>query len=232
MQQQPHSSSLTSIRNIRGVAGPVFNKDARSYRPRSLADIHTLEHYEPLAIHFKREDGTVCCTCPIGCGNNLEDIIIIFTCYVTLYSFLIGSTSLLLKFYINAGEAGAVILWMYLFAGVLFVLLVVLHVRIGQIERERKDAEYERQKQERLRKILTVPVTPARMVQKSDDEDRHVAVKRSFEDEFYYSSNTPAGMQGGLPSSDELSSTVFASSTFVTEATTTPPSAAGTPEQC
>mmetsp|Transcript_4919 Transcript_4919/g.7176 ORF Transcript_4919/g.7176 Transcript_4919/m.7176 type:complete len:217 (-) Transcript_4919:54-704(-) len=201
MQQPAQSTSLTSVRNIRGVTGPLFNKDARSFRPRSLADIHALEHYKPLALQFKREDGSVCCECPIGCGNSLEDILIIFTCYITLYSFLIGSTSLLLKFYINAGEAGAIILWMYLFAGVMFVLLVVLHVKLGQMERERADAEKERQKEQRLKQILSVPVTPARVVRKPDGAENSDVVKRSLEEEFY---STPD--KQGIVSSDEASS--------------------------
>lgn len=73
------------------VVPPRGSKDARSFRPSTLAEINMMNHYEPLEMS--------CCgkTYGIGCGNSLEDVLLICGCILALWSFVLGVSGLLLK---------------------------------------------------------------------------------------------------------------------------------------
>ena len=72
----------------------------------------------------------------VGCGNSLEDIGIISTCYITLWSFLVGLYSLLLKATLDTDDQGTV-LYAFLFFGILFFLMVAGAVYTGTMEQTR-----------------------------------------------------------------------------------------------
>ncbi|CAN0467449.1 unnamed protein product [Hapterophycus canaliculatus] len=73
------------------VVPPRGSKDARSFRPSTLAEINMMNRYEPLEMS--------CCgkTFGIGCGNSLEDVLLISGCILALWSFVLGVSGLLLK---------------------------------------------------------------------------------------------------------------------------------------
>jgi len=72
----------------------------------------------------------------IGCGNSVEDIGIITSCYVTLWSLLVALYSLLLKAVIDTDDQSTA-LFTFLFFGVIFVLMVAGAVYTGQLEQAR-----------------------------------------------------------------------------------------------
>mmetsp|Transcript_27603 Transcript_27603/g.40728 ORF Transcript_27603/g.40728 Transcript_27603/m.40728 type:complete len:148 (+) Transcript_27603:422-865(+) len=118
------------------INGPPSNKDSRSFRPSSLAEINAMNKYQPLVIKYTKRDGSPG-ECPLGCGLSVEDIIIIFTLYCTFYSFLIGTVSLLLRAAVDTSESST-ILWAFLFVGIMFSVLVVASVKMGTMENKRK----------------------------------------------------------------------------------------------
>lgn len=89
---QPKVSKFTQSKNpIPKVVPPRGSKDARSFRPSTLAEINLMNRYEPLEMQ--------CCgkTYGIGCGNSLEDVLLICGCIFALWSFVLGVSGLLLK---------------------------------------------------------------------------------------------------------------------------------------
>lgn len=73
------------------VVPPRGSKDARSFRPSTLAEINSMNRYEPLELNIGGK------TFGIGCGNSLEDVLLISGCILALWSFILGVTGLLLK---------------------------------------------------------------------------------------------------------------------------------------
>ena len=73
------------------VVPPRGSKDARSFRPSTLAEINMMNRYEPLTMQACGR------TIPIGCGNSLEDVLLICGCIFALWSFVLGLAALMLK---------------------------------------------------------------------------------------------------------------------------------------
>ena len=113
------------------------SKDSRSFRPSTIAEINLHDNYEPLTVSLCGR------TWGVGCGNSLEDVGIITSCYVTLWSLLVGLYSLLLKAVIDTDEQSTS-LYTFLFVGVVFVIMVAGAVVTGQWEVEREKRERER----------------------------------------------------------------------------------------
>ena len=89
---QPKVSKFDQSKDpIPKVVPPRGSKDARSFRPSTLAEINLMNRYEPLEVQ--------CCgkTWGIGCGNSLEDVLLIAGCILALWSFVLGVSGLLLK---------------------------------------------------------------------------------------------------------------------------------------
>lgn len=73
------------------VVPPRGSKDARSFRPSTLAEINMMNRYEPLEWNACGRK------IPVGCGNSLEDVLLICGCIFALWSFVIGIVGLMLK---------------------------------------------------------------------------------------------------------------------------------------
>lgn len=129
----------------KSINGPSTNKDSRSFRPSSLAEINAMNKYHPLVIKYTRRDGSPG-ECHLGCGLSVEDIIIVFTLYCTFYSFLIGTVSLLLRAAVDTTETST-ILWAFLFVGIMFSVLVVASVKMGIMENQRSKKETKKRKE-------------------------------------------------------------------------------------
>lgn len=89
---QPAVSKYNQSKNpIPKVVPPRGSKDARSFRPSTLAELNLMNRYEPLEMQ--------CCgkTYGIGCGNSLEDVLLICGCILALWMFVLGVSGLLLK---------------------------------------------------------------------------------------------------------------------------------------
>lgn len=80
-----------SVDAIPKVVPPRGSKDARSFRPSTLAEINMMNRYEPLTMQACGR------TIPIGCGNSLEDVLLICGCIFALWSFVLGLAALMLK---------------------------------------------------------------------------------------------------------------------------------------
>lgn len=118
------------------------SKDSRSFRPSTLAEINAATNYSPLTMTI---GGKVV---GIGCGNSVEDIGIITSCYVTLWSILVAFYALLLKAVIDTDDQSTA-LFTFLFFGVIFVIMVAGAVYTGQLEQVRlKKARAARRKAE------------------------------------------------------------------------------------
>ena len=151
----------TTAFNIHGATGPDTNKDLRSFRPRSMAEMHILEDYHPLEIKLWGEYYL-----PIGLGNSCKDLLIIVMCYVTLYSIFVGVFVLLLTITVklsnNSMTGSNTILWLYFCIGVFFTGLIIMNVYVTQLELKHERENFAQQAEERLRDVVfTVPVTPA-----------------------------------------------------------------------
>lgn len=89
---QPKVSKFDQSKNpIPKVVPPRGSKDARSFRPSTLAEINLMNRYEPLEMKCGGK------TWGIGCGNSLEDVLLISGCILALWSFVLGVSGLLLK---------------------------------------------------------------------------------------------------------------------------------------
>mmetsp|Transcript_13815 Transcript_13815/g.27545 ORF Transcript_13815/g.27545 Transcript_13815/m.27545 type:complete len:153 (+) Transcript_13815:119-577(+) len=105
-------------------------KDSRSFRPNTIAEINAAAGYQPLVMTMGGK------TWNVGCGNSVEDIGIITTCYVTLWSFLVALYSLLLKAVLDTDDQSTA-LYTFCFFGVIFVVMVAGAVYTGQLEEAR-----------------------------------------------------------------------------------------------
>lgn len=83
-------------------------------------------------------------TCNVGCGNSLEDIFIISSCYISLWSVLVGFFALLLKGAMDTDDKSTLLMMFFAF-GIIFVALVALSVITGQIEVEENRKKKARQ---------------------------------------------------------------------------------------
>eukprot|EP00752_Nemacystus_decipiens_P010517 g9365.t1 len=116
------------------VVPPRGSKDARSFRPSTLAEINLMNRYEPLEVQ--------CCgkTWGIGCGNSLEDVLLISGCILALWSFVLGVSGLLLKSAIDT-DRNHTALWIYFWLFILGAFLMGGMIATGQVERFRGEAE-------------------------------------------------------------------------------------------
>lgn len=86
------------------VVPPRGSKDARSFRPSTLAEINMMNRYEPLELKIGDK------TYGIGCGNSLEDVLLICGCILALWSFVLGVSGLLLKSAIDTDRCVLIVL--------------------------------------------------------------------------------------------------------------------------
>lgn len=139
----PSNSKFDQSREpIPKTVPPRGSKDARSFRPSTLAEINLMNRYEPLEVQcFGR-------TIPIGCGNSLEDLLLSSACIFALWSFILAFASLLLKSAIDT-DLRHTALWIYFWAFIFAVLMLGAMIATGQVERRRADAAVaEKQKEE------------------------------------------------------------------------------------
>lgn len=115
------------------VVPPRGSKDARSFRPSTLAEINLMKQYKPLTMTCGSK------TIGIGCGNSLEDLLLIMGCVLALWSFVLGLSALLLKSAIDT-DRNHTALWAYFWLFVLSVLLLGGMIATGQVERARAEA--------------------------------------------------------------------------------------------
>ena len=134
--------------------GPPTNKDSRSFRPSSLAEINARNKYRPLVFRYTKKDGSPG-ECNLGCGNSLEDLVIIITAYVTGYCFLVGLTILMLRGCLDTSET-SVLLWAFFFFGIIFVALVVGAVYVGFLYLEREKEEKRKATKEAEKALLAM----------------------------------------------------------------------------
>ncbi|GMI49913.1 hypothetical protein ScalyP_jg10192 [Parmales sp. scaly parma] len=97
-----------------------------------MAEIWNEMDYHPVVWKYTKKDGSVG-ECPIGCGNDLEDIFLISSCYLSLWSFLMAFYAILLKGALDTDNTST-ILFEYLVAGIFFCFLVGGSVVTGQWE--------------------------------------------------------------------------------------------------
>eukprot|EP00904_Undaria_pinnatifida_P010176 jgi/Undpi1/6289/HiC_scaffold_20.g08773.m1 len=122
-----------SVDAIPKVVPPRGSKDARSFRPSTLAEINMMNRYEPLTMQACGR------TIPIGCGNSLEDVLLICGCIFALWSFVLGLAALMLKSAIDT-DRNHTALWVYFWLFVLGVFLLAGMIATGQVERRRTEA--------------------------------------------------------------------------------------------
>ncbi|GMI45178.1 hypothetical protein TrCOL_g10636 [Triparma columacea] len=118
------------LAEINVKSGSAAGKDSRSFRPNTLAEINASTNYQPLTVDMCGS------TWGVGCGNSVEDIGIISSCYITLWSLLVALYSLLLKAVIDTDDQSTA-LFTFLFFGVIFVVMVGGAVYTGQLEQVR-----------------------------------------------------------------------------------------------
>lgn len=104
-----------------------------SYKETLLADEWSDDHYEPLIFKYNYDGEER--VCEIGCGNDVEDILLISACYGCLWSFLLGFFGLLLKGVIDSDESSTMLM-QFMFFGIFFIFMVGLAVVTGQIEEQ------------------------------------------------------------------------------------------------
>ena len=88
-------------------------KDDRSFRPSSLKEMNLANNYEPLVWNIGGRE------IPVGCGNDLEDIGIITSCYITLWALLVAFYAMMLKAALDTDEQSTT-LYSFLFMGIFF----------------------------------------------------------------------------------------------------------------
>lgn len=94
------------------IVPPRGSKDARSFRPSTLAEINMLNRYQPLTL--KCGDKVF----DIGCGNSLEDVLLISGCILALWSFVLAVSALMLK---SAIDTTRCVVFAFPFSSALFV---------------------------------------------------------------------------------------------------------------
>jgi len=80
-----------------------------SFRPESEQQIWDEMGYEPVVWRYKRADGTDG-ECHVGCGNDWEDIFLITSCYLCLWSLLLAFYGLLLKGALDSDESSTLLM--------------------------------------------------------------------------------------------------------------------------
>lgn len=112
---------------------PRGSKDARSFRPSTLAEINMVNKYKPLTVKCGSR------SVPILCGNSLEDFLLICGCIFALWMFVLGLTSLLLKSALDTDLRHTAV-WIYFWMFILGSLLLAGSIATGQVERRRVEA--------------------------------------------------------------------------------------------
>ncbi|CAM9174477.1 unnamed protein product [Ectocarpus fasciculatus] len=130
--QQEVSKFDQSKNPIPKVVPPRGSKDARSFRPSTLAEINMMNRYEPLVLKCGGK------TFGIGCGNSLEDVLLIMGCILALWSFVLGVSGLLLKSAIDT-DLHHTALWVYFWLFILGCFLLGGMIATGQVERHRAE---------------------------------------------------------------------------------------------
>ncbi|CAB1097352.1 unnamed protein product [Ectocarpus sp. CCAP 1310/34] len=130
--QQEVSKFDQSKNPIPKVVPPRGSKDARSFRPSTLAEINMMNRYEPLELKCGGK------TFGIGCGNSLEDVLLIMGCILALWSFVLGVSGLLLKSAIDT-DLHHTALWVYFWLFILGCFLLGGMIATGQVERFRSE---------------------------------------------------------------------------------------------
>lgn len=129
----PVSKFDQSADPIPKVVPPRGSKDARSFRPSTLAEINMMNKYEPLTMKCGSR------TVPIACGNSLEDFLLLCGCMFALWCFILGFSALLLKSALDTDRRHTAV-WIYFWLFVLFILLLGGSIATGQVERRRVEA--------------------------------------------------------------------------------------------
>lgn len=139
MTSHAHADTLPAVSKFDQSANPIpkvvpprGSKDARSFRPSTLAEINVMNQYKPLTMSCGSK------TIPIGCGNSLEDLLLIIGCIFALWSFVLGLAGLLLKSAIDT-DRNHTALWTYFWLFILSVLLLGGMIATGQVERGRAE---------------------------------------------------------------------------------------------
>ncbi|CAN0228521.1 unnamed protein product [Discosporangium mesarthrocarpum] len=118
--------------NIPKVVPPRGSKDSRSFRPSTLAEVNVMSNYQPLELKCGKM------TVPIGCGNSLEDLLLISACLLCLWCFILGVFGLFLKGAIDSTDSHTV-LWAYFWIFISFVAFTGGMIATGQVERRRAE---------------------------------------------------------------------------------------------
>lgn len=139
--QPPVSRFDQSSDPIPKVNPPRGSKDARSFRPSTLAEINLMNRYEPLEVNMFGK------TIPLGCGNSLEDLLLICGSIFALWSFVLGLTCLLLKSAIDT-DRNHTALWIYFWIFLLCAMMLGGMIATGQVERQRSEKEQGNQQSE------------------------------------------------------------------------------------
>ncbi|CAM9819455.1 unnamed protein product, partial [Choristocarpus tenellus] len=135
-----HADNLTvskfdqSSDPIPKVVPPRGSKDARSFRPSTLAEVNVMSNYEPLTLQCGSR------SIPIGCGNNVEDLLLISSCLMALWCFLLGIFGLMLKSAVDSTDSHTA-LWVYFWLFIAFILMTGGMIATGQVERARAEKE-------------------------------------------------------------------------------------------
>ena len=108
------------------------------------------ESYHPLAIKFTKKDGTPK-QCNVFCGLSIKDFALILCCYIAFYSFLFGTSILLLKGVMATNESDA-FLWGFLYIGILFCIGVMLAVILGSRTKKKQQKKKEK-KEDKQKKV-------------------------------------------------------------------------------
>jgi hypothetical protein len=116
------------------VKPPRGSKDARSFRPSTMKEVLDYEEYHPLVANCGGKE------IPYGCGQDAEDWLIIFFCFISLWSFIIMFYVLLLKAALDTVLRHTA-LWMYFWLFLIFSAFLAAGVLTGQVVRKRREAE-------------------------------------------------------------------------------------------
>jgi len=95
--------------------------------------------YQPLVIKYPKGDGTQG-EYPLGCGNSLEDVMLIITFYILFFVFLTAYFCLLLTGAIQTDESH-VILWSFFYFGIFFSVGVAGAVYMGMKEVDKENEQ-------------------------------------------------------------------------------------------
>lgn len=79
------------------------SKDERDFRPASIKELYAHQKYEPWLAVYTKSDGSKI-DLNWGCWLTCQDVAIIISCFITLWSILLGLYVLLLKAALDTDE--------------------------------------------------------------------------------------------------------------------------------